>query len=107
MHGVGGVQEEKGFLRMALRVLPKKLPALFEKDQIHVFEAKIGDEQAGAVVEGIRVLGEGGFVEGPGGRDRDPIAVEVGVEGIRGRAAGREHPSRHECESEFHGALVA
>lgn len=92
---------------MAPRVLLEKLPALLEEDEVHCFEIKIRGDQARAVVEGTRVLGEGGFFEGPGGRDRDAIAVDVGVEGIRGRAAGREHPGRHERESEFHGALVA
>ena len=58
MYRIRGVQEEKGLLWMALRMLLQKLLALLQEDHVQFFEIIVWRDQANAVVEGIRMLGQ-------------------------------------------------
>jgi len=86
--GLARMKQEKGPAGMLLHVLPEKLPALLEKDQVDLFQIESRGNHTRATVVRVRMPGQSRPLDLALGRNRDPVTVDVSIEPIGGRAAG-------------------
>ena len=87
VHGLHGVKQEEGFVRVLTDVAAHKCLALLQEHQVNFLNVEIRRDHALTVVVGIGVLGQIRLVKQAGGGHWDAVAVHIGIEPI-GRGAG-------------------
>ncbi len=89
MHGLHGVKQEKGFVGIFLGVAREEFLAFLEEDQVDLLEIEIRGDHAGAVITGVRMLGQWPAIHNTRGRDRDLVVINISVKPIGGGARSR------------------
>ena len=88
VNGLGGVKEEEGLARGFLGVLLQEADAFFKEEKVDFFEIEVGSDLSRTVVAGVGMFGQGRAVEDLSWRNGNVVAVNVGVEPVRGRTTG-------------------
>ena len=89
MHGLQGVKQEEGFLRLLFRVVVEELKALLQEDHVHLLVIKPWRDETSTTIEGPFVRGQLRFINELRGRYGNAIAIHESVEPVGGWAAHR------------------
>lgn len=86
--GLGGVEEKEGLARRFLGVLLQEADAFFKEEKVDFFEVEVGSDLSRTVVAGVGMFGQRRAVEDLGWGNGNAVAVNVGVEPVRGGTTG-------------------
>ena len=102
MSGLRRVVEEERLIGRALYVVGQPGLALFQEHQVHLIEFEAGRHEPAAAIVSVGMLWKFRGIEQRGGRDGDAVVLDVGVQPIGGRAAGR---AEEVVEPAMHGTV--